>query len=269
MHSDHDGSPRPARRPARLAAALAVLAVGAGGCASAVRPPPAPTLPVPPSIPAVPGADAVPAAVPEPDAPSGTAGAPWVEEGIASWYGAPLHGRPTASGETYDMHAMTAAHRTLPFGSVIHVLNLDNGLVATVRVNDRGPFWEERTLDLSRRAAAEIEMLGPGTARVRLTLAGTPAPPPVAGAAGDGGGGAPRAAGAACWMIQVGQYAEEEDAALVRRSLERDGHGPVGVSTTARGLHRVRVGPLDSREEAEGLGRRLGGMLLSCAGMSL
>lgn len=185
-----------------------------------------------------------------------------MEEGIASWYGAPLHGRPTASGETYDMHAMTAAHRTLPFGSVVHVVNLDNGLVATVRINDRGPFRDGRTLDLSRRAAGEIGMLGPGTARVRVTLAGTPAP--------AGGGGVPRAPpGTACWMVQVGQYDDAEDAALVRRSLERDGHGPVRVSSGTGGLYRVRVGPLDSREGAEGLGGEIGGMLLSCAGMNL
>ena len=269
MHSHHGGSLPPARRPGRHATALAALAIAAGGCASAVPPPPAPAVPAPPSIPAVPGGAAVPPPLPEPDASSGAAGATWVEEGIASWYGAPLHGRPTASGETYDMHAMTAAHRTLPFGSVVHVVNLDNGLVATVRINDRGPFWEGRTLDLSRRAAAEIGMLGPGTARVRLTLAGTPAPP-GGGVAGDGGAAVPRAApGTACWMVQVGQYDDADDAALVRRSLERDGHGPVRVSTGAGGLHRVRVGPLGSLEEAEALGGQLRGMLLSCTGMSL
>lgn len=269
MHDRHDGPPPPARRAARPAAALAALAIAAGGCASGVLPPPAPALPAAPAIPAVPGAAAVPPPLPEPGARAGAAEPAWVEEGIASWYGAPLHGRPTASGEIYDMHAMTAAHRTLPFGSVVHVVNLDNGLVTTVRINDRGPFREGRTLDLSRRAAGEIGMLGPGTARVRVTLAGTPAAPGGA-AAGDGGGGVPRAApGTACWMVQAGQYADAEDAALIRRSLERDGHGPVRVSTGAGGRHRVRVGPLDSREEAEGLGGRIGGTLLSCAGMNL
>ena len=264
MHAHRDGSPPPARRTAHpAAAALAALAVATGGCASGLLPPPAPSLPAPPSIPAVPGAAAVPPPLAEPDAPPAADGALWVEEGIASWYGQPLHGRPTASGEIFDMHAMTAAHRTLPFGSVVHVVNLDNGLVTTVRINDRGPFRDGRTLDLSRRAATEIGMLGPGTARVRVTLAGTPAP-------SGGGAGVPRPApGAACWMVQVGQYGDAEDAALVRRSLERDGHGPVRVSTGAGGRHRVRVGPLDSLEEAEGLGSRLGGMLLSCAGMNL
>ena len=264
MRSHHDGPRPPARRPARRGAALTALAIAAGGCASGVLPPPAPALPSPPAIPDVPGAAAVPPPLPEPGAASGAAEPTWVEEGIASWYGQPLHGRPTASGEIYDMHAMTAAHRTLPFGSVVHVVNLDNGLVTTVRINDRGPFREGRTLDLSRRAAGEIGMLGPGTARVRATLAGTPA------AAGDGGGGVPRAApGTACWVVQVGQYADAEDAALIRRSLERDGHGPVRVSTGTGGLHRVRVGPLDSREDAEELGGQIGGMLLSCAGMNL
>jgi rare lipoprotein A len=97
-------------------------------------------------------------------------GPDWVEVGVASWYGDPYHGRTTASGEVYDMEAMTAAHQTLPFGTVLSVWNLDNGLVTTVRVNDRGPFWQNRIVDLSRHAARELDMIGPGTARVRLTI---------------------------------------------------------------------------------------------------
>jgi rare lipoprotein A len=94
----------------------------------------------------------------------------WTQEGVASWYGEPFHGRTTASGETYDMEAATAAHPTLPFGTRVRVENLDNGRAFTVRINDRGPFAKERILDVSRRAARELGMLGPGTARVRITV---------------------------------------------------------------------------------------------------
>lgn len=89
---------------------------------------------------------------------------------MASWYGNPFHGRATASGETYDMEAMTAAHPTLPFGTRVRVENLDNGRSATVTINDRGPFVKDRILDVSRKAARELGMLGPGTARVRITV---------------------------------------------------------------------------------------------------
>ncbi len=98
----------------------------------------------------------------------------WTEEGIASWYGRPFHGRRTASGEVYDMEAMTAAHPSLPFGTVVQVHNLENGLWTTVRINDRGPFVDGRIVDLSRRAAREIDMVGSGIARVRLVIASPP-----------------------------------------------------------------------------------------------
>ncbi|MEX0647741.1 MAG: septal ring lytic transglycosylase RlpA family protein [Balneolaceae bacterium] len=90
------------------------------------------------------------------------------ESGIASWYGADFHGGPTASGETYDMNNLTAAHKTLPFNTVVRVVNLRNGEVVTVRINDRGPFVEGRVIDLSRRAAAEIGILETGLTDVEL-----------------------------------------------------------------------------------------------------
>ena len=97
------------------------------------------------------------------------------EVGIASWYGHPYHGRAAASGEIYDMQQLTAAHRTLPFGTWVHVINLDNDKTVEVRINDRGPFASDRIIDLSQAAARAIGMIGPGTARVRLEVAGTPA----------------------------------------------------------------------------------------------
>lgn len=93
-----------------------------------------------------------------------------IESGISSWYGPNFHGKLTANGERYDMDGVTAAHRTLPFGSIVLVENLDNGKTVQVRVNDRGPYAKNRIIDLSRGAAEKIDMIGPGTARVRLYL---------------------------------------------------------------------------------------------------
>ena len=93
-----------------------------------------------------------------------------VEEGLASYYGSEFNGRPTSSGEIYDMNQMTAAHRTLPFNTKIRVTSLSSGKVVLVRVNDRGPFKEDRIIDLSLAAAKELGMVGSGTSRVRLEV---------------------------------------------------------------------------------------------------
>ncbi|MBM34507.1 MULTISPECIES: septal ring lytic transglycosylase RlpA family protein [unclassified Arsukibacterium] len=97
------------------------------------------------------------------------------ETGIASWYGSKFHGHLTSNGETYNMFAMTAAHKTLPLPSYVKVTNLDNGQSAIVRVNDRGPFHRDRIIDLSYSAASKIGMLKQGTARVQLELIKSPA----------------------------------------------------------------------------------------------
>ena len=102
----------------------------------------------------------------EPDAAPGTR--PYVETGEASWYGQPFHGRTTASGERYDMNQLTAAHKTLPFGTVVTVTHLGNGRSVTVRINDRGPFVKQRIIDLSRAAARKLGMVEAGVARVRV-----------------------------------------------------------------------------------------------------
>jgi len=130
------------------------------------------------------------------------------ETGIASWYGAPYHGRPAASGEIYDMEQLTAAHRTLPFGALVEVSDLDNGKRVDVRINDRGPFVDGRIIDLSRAAAREIGMLGPGTARVRLTVLATPAlngqlVPPLEE-----------------YVVQAGAFSDRQRAESSRTSLE-------------------------------------------------
>lgn len=90
------------------------------------------------------------------------------ETGLASWYGKPFHGRTTASGERYDMNELTAAHRTLAFGTVVDVKNLENGREVRVRITDRGPFVDGRIIDLSRAAARKIAMIEAGVVRVRI-----------------------------------------------------------------------------------------------------
>jgi rare lipoprotein A len=92
------------------------------------------------------------------------------ETGLASWYGIPYHGRYAASGEIYDMEQLTAAHRSLPFDTWVKVTNLTNGKRVDVRINDRGPFVRGRIIDLSHAAAREIDLLGPGVARVHLEV---------------------------------------------------------------------------------------------------
>lgn len=99
-----------------------------------------------------------------------TAVAAGEEEGLASWYGEPYHGRVAASGETYDMEELTAAHRTLPFGTTVRVNRLDNGATVVVRINDRGPIPEDRIIDLSKAAARKLGMIQPGIVPVALRV---------------------------------------------------------------------------------------------------
>ena len=94
------------------------------------------------------------------------------ETGQASWYGKAHQGKPTASGELFDMHAMTAAHRTLPFGTIVRVTDLKTKRSVNVRINDRGPFRDDRIIDLSYEAARKLGILGRGTARVEITTVG-------------------------------------------------------------------------------------------------
>jgi len=96
------------------------------------------------------------------------------EEGIASWYGYPYHGRKTANGEIYDQNGLTAAHRDLPFGVWVEVRNKKNSKKVEVRINDRGPFVGGRIIDLSRGAAQQLEMIGPGIVPVRIKVIRTP-----------------------------------------------------------------------------------------------
>lgn len=163
-----------------------------------------------------------------------------IERGIASWYGPGFHGRDTASGERYDMKELTAAHPSLPFGTVVEVRNVANGAGVRVRINDRGPFAKNRIIDLSQSAARAIGMLGPGTALVELVLvSGPPAPEPAPGS----------------WAVQVGAFREPERAEELAASLCRD-FPDVHVASDDV-WHRVQLGAFATRARAEDLAGEL------------
>jgi rare lipoprotein A len=164
-----------------------------------------------------------------------------VEEGVASWYGDPFNGRRTSNGEIYDMHQMTAAHRTLPFGAIVRVTNLRNGKQTEVRITDRGPFVANRVIDLSLSAAQAIEMVGPGTAPVRLEVIGGPNP------------------AAGFFAVQVGAFQSQDNAQSFRSRLAaRYGTVSVAQFDGPNGMfYRVRVGRLPTEAAAQQLADQL------------
>lgn len=219
--------------PRRLAL-LSAIALVAAGCAHKTYAPQAPA----------------PAPLPQPSAPSARPPAvetqpaipgQYVEEGVASWYGIPFDGHRTSNGEIYDMHAFTAAHRTLPFGSMVRVTNLRNGMQTEVRINDRGPFVANRIIDLSLSAAQAIGMVGPGTAPVRLEVVSGPSP-----AQGFFG-------------VQVGAFANEDNADRLRDRLAmRYPSVSIAIYDSPSGIfYRVRVGRLPTEEAARRLADQL------------
>lgn len=164
------------------------------------------------------------------------------ETGYASWYGDPYHGRRAANGEIYDKHQMTAAHRTLPFDTLVSVRNLDNQREVRVRINDRGPFIAGRIIDLSQAAAQQISMIGPGTALVRLEVLSISA-----------------AKGPERFAVQIGAFREPSSAEqLQRRMAARYGGAYIEQVRSGQGLlYRVRVGPKPSLTEAQQLAASL------------
>jgi rare lipoprotein A len=128
-----------------------------------------------------------------------------VETGIASWYGPPYHNRRGSNGEVYDMHAMTAAHRTLPLGSIVRVVNVQTKASAIVRITDRGPFIDGRVVDLSKAAAEKIGMLQKGTTEVRIEVLKTPVPIESGGR----------------WAVQIGGFDHEAAARDLAGHLTR------------------------------------------------
>ena len=192
----------PSRRA--LLGVLATLALFAGGCAGANR-----TARTPADL---------------------------ADVGEASWYGIEERGRPTASGEPMDPGALTAAHRTLPFGTIVEVTALRTGRTVQVRINDRGPFVGARIIDLSHEAARQLGMLQEGVARVRLQILDLPARVP--------------------FTVQVGAFSRRRSAEDVSRRLRDDGYSQVEI-TRGNGVHRVRVGRFLNRSDADLTARAL------------
>ncbi len=167
------------------------------------------------------------------------------ERGIASWYGGKFHGRRTASGEVYDMHDHTAAHKTLPMGTVLLVRNLDNGKKTVVRVNDRGPFVRNRIIDLSYGAARELGMVRNGTARVEIIAMGEQVGRKGTGSGKSGRGGAPRLRhrdfNKGKFYVQVGSFVELENARKLARRFAARGRDVVIQQFPAAGISLYRV----------------------------
>jgi rare lipoprotein A len=257
---------------------LACLAASLSACSIATRRPPPQPLPhpemqpVPPPTARTPGAkidiDSIPDAVPK-DEPRSRRGNPpfysvlgkryvvldsadgYLERGVASWYGPTFHGESTSMGESYDMYAMTAAHKTLPLPAYARVTNLSNGKSVVVRINDRGPFAKNRIIDLSYTAAAKLDMLHHGTALVEVrtlrpggddNLRRTDETPPQT------------------LYIQAGAFADEANAKRLVERLQAGGiKNGVVRSPPAVGpkLFRVRIGPVASTVEFDNLAARL------------
>jgi len=171
------------------------------------------------------------------------------ERGVASWYGTKFHGNLTSNREVYDMHSMTAAHKTLPLPTWVEVRNLRNNKSIVVRVNDRGPFVHNRIIDLSYAAAAELEMIQDGTSMVevrainfsapvgdRTVLAVTPAAPPAS---------SPNPRSGNDIFVQVGAFGSRDNAERRRSFLHQHDIGNVEILPDAsRPLYRVQIGPV-------------------------
>ena len=244
--------------PIFVLAVLVVLSAFSSGCASRKpiadrrQPPPSQPTETPaktadsakrstdvPEAPATPPAVAPtakrskPAATP---APSG-----YTEEGNASWYGVPFHGRRASNGETYDMYKLTAAHRTLPFETMVRVTNLNNGKSTVVRITDRGPFVDNRIIDLSFAAAQEVDSVGPGVVPVRVEVLG--GVDPTSG----------------FFTVQVGAFRDRANAERLRDRLNalyppifiQQYDSPDGI------FYRVRVGKISGEDAARQFGEQL------------
>ncbi len=239
----------------KLAAAGAFTLLALAGCAREPLRPAPPSAPVP-----APGTAAIPH-----DEPRSKYGNPpfyevggrryavlqtaagYVEQGVASWYGPDFHGGRTATGETYDMNAMTGAHPTLPLPTWVRVTNLENGRSVVVRLNDRGPFAKDRIIDLSRAAAEQLDIVRKGTARVevRSLAAGDTAPPAVAMPA---------------YYAQAGAFGSRDNAEALATRLREAGIAGVTVTEStvdSRPVFRVRAGPASSFAEFDALAERM------------
>jgi rare lipoprotein A len=181
------------------------------------------------------------------------------QRGVASWYGPDFHGKSTSSGESYNMHAMTAAHKTLPIPVMVRVKNLDNGKTAVVKVNDRGPFAHGRIIDLSFAAAKKLGVVGPGTANVEITAldaSGQASSAPAVRATPL----AQSDADDSELFIQLGSFGDKANARKLRDELAAKNEKPIVIRTveTDKGaFFRVQLGPLLDVAEATSIQLRL------------
>lgn len=165
------------------------------------------------------------------------------EEGVASWYGPKFHGQVTASGEVYNMYALSAAHKLLPLGSKARVTNLENQKSVIVKINDRGPYIKDRILDLSYAAARELRMIGSGTTRVRLQILDLPSKQ-----------------SSESYYIQVGSFLSQKNAAAKLSQLKGQSHAKARmVRAKVSGQHywRVQAGPYPEISSAQKALQRL------------
>lgn len=166
----------------------------------------------------------------------------FVERGVASWYGKKFHGRRTSSGETYDMYAMTAAHKSLPLPTYVQVTNLQNHRQLILRVNDRGPFHDNRIIDLSYAAASKLDIVRNGTGLVEVRALS-----PGARSSAQHTASTPPGAGEPRLFLQAGAFSDANNAQQLRARLMSMQSATVAVeSATVNGqpVHRVRLGPL-------------------------
>jgi rare lipoprotein A len=212
---------------------MALLLSGCGGHKTArARPvPPPPTVSGPESAPpAGTEANRKPAPLPRGAKPI------YVETGLASWYGPPYHHHRGANGEIYDQNALTAAHRTLPMNSVVRVTNPTTGHAVVVRITDRGPFVEDRIIDLSLAAAKAVDVWRPGTAEVKVEVLSAPAP------IAEGGR----------WCVQIGAFQSESEARKLKEKLQDHYEGANVIQFTGPTGEWVRLRPLgDDKRRAQ------------------
>ncbi len=221
---------------------LAVLVTGCGGRRPVVASVPPPSQPVETSPATAERAKKSTDTVGTSSANSTTAGSAdqpppgaYSEEGNASWYGPPFHGRRSSNGEIYDMNKMTAAHRTMAFGTIVKVTNLTNGKTAVVRITDRGPFVDNRIIDLSKAAATEIESIGPGVVPVRIQV--------VSGNDPFGG----------FFTVQIGAFKDRDNAERLRERMNEQ-YQPATIQQVALDggtFYRVRVGKISGEQAAQ------------------
>ena len=262
--------------------ALSALGLAACGGSPPRERPASPTVVAPPPAASAPAPGTLPDVVPHAEPRSRNGNPPfydvfgkryyvlsssvgYVERGVASWYGPGFHKERTSTGEPYDMYGMTAAHKTLPLPVFVRVTNLQNGLSVVVRVNDRGPFVDNRIIDLSYTAASKLGMLRNGTAMVEVrsidltqespvapivtaaTLEPVTVPPAAPGPAAAPSPVVAPAAVVAALYIQAGAFSDPKNAERLADKLRGGGYGKVFVrenQIAGRRMFRVRIGPV-------------------------